>query len=103
MRESNEQRIEDKCYTNTNSNKNQVVNKKDKYSINFFIAGPERSANIKASFELTKVVHIELKDIYTGIGCFQETFSLQGKERAKPYQAPPRHVAYSLQKSFKDK
>ena len=29
-------------------------------------------------------------------------FPLQLKPDSKPYQAPPRHVAYALQKSFKE-
>ena len=41
-------------------------------------------------------------NIFNGIGCFKGTFSLQPKPDSKPYQAPPRCVAYALQKPFKD-
>ena len=35
-------------------------------------------------------------------GCFKGTFSLQLKPDSKPYQVPPRHMAYALQKLFKE-
>ena len=31
----------------------------------------------------------------------QSTFSLQVKQGSKPYQVPPRHIAYVLQEPFK--
>ena len=34
--------------------------------------------------------------------CFEGTFSLQLKHDSKPYQVPPRHVAYALQKLFQE-
>ena len=40
--------------------------------------------------------------VFNGIGCFKGTFSLQLKPDSKPYQAPLRHVAYVLQKPFKE-
>ena len=36
------------------------------------------------------------------IGFFEGTFSLHLKSDSKPYQAPPRHVAYALQEPFKE-
>ena len=42
------------------------------------------------------------KDVFNGIGCFDGMFSLQLKPGSKPYQVPPRHVAYALQKPFKE-
>ena len=41
-------------------------------------------------------------NVFNGIGCFEGTFSLQLKPDSKPYQVPPRDVAYVLQKLFKD-
>ena len=38
--------------------------------------------------------------MFNGIGHFEGTFSLQLKPDSKPYQAPPRHVAYALQKNI---
>ena len=40
--------------------------------------------------------------MFNGIGSFEGTFSLQLKPDSKPYQTPLRHVAYALQKPFKD-
>ena len=44
----------------------------------------------------------DFKDVYSGIGCCDGTFSLQGKPDSKPYQVPPRCVAYVLWKPFKE-
>ena len=41
-------------------------------------------------------------NVVNGTGCFEGTFSIQLKPDSKPYQAPPRCVAYVLQKTFKD-
>ena len=35
-------------------------------------------------------------------GCFDGTFSFQVKLDRKLYQAPPGHVAYAMQKPFKE-
>ena len=40
--------------------------------------------------------------MFTGIGCFDRTFSLHVKPDSKPYQVFPRHIAYALQKPFKE-
>ena len=56
---------------------------------------------MKASTEFTKPIHVEFNDVFTSIECFRETFSIQVKEEAKPYQALPRFVEYSLQKLIK--
>ena len=37
----------------------------------------------------------------TELDVFEGTFSLQLKPDSIPYQVPPRHVAYALQKLFK--
>ena len=41
-------------------------------------------------------------NVFNSIGCFEGTVSLQFKPDSSPYQAPPRCVAYVLQKPFKD-
>ena len=51
---------------------------------------------------MTQRIHEEYGEVFNGIGCFEGTFSLQFKLNSKPYQAPPRHVAYVLQKSFQE-
>ena len=40
------------------------------------------------------------EDVFTGIGCFDGTFSLQVKLDSKPYQVPPWCIAYEIQKPF---
>ena len=47
-------------------------------------------------------MHTVFDNVFKGIGCFKGTFSLQLKPDSKPYHAPLRHVAYALQKPFKD-
>ena len=48
-------------------------------------------------------IHDAFGNVINGIGgCFKGTFSLQLKPDSKPYQAPTRHVAYVLQKPFKE-
>ena len=51
---------------------------------------------------MTQRIHEKFGDVFNSIGCFKGTFSLQFKPDSKPYQAPPRHVAYALQKLFKE-
>ena len=54
------------------------------------------------SAKLTQKIYNVFDNVFNGIGSFKGTFSLQLKPDSKPYQAPPRHVAYALQKLFKD-
>ena len=51
---------------------------------------------------MTQKIHNTFSNVFNGTGCFEGTFSLQLKPDSKPYQAPPRHVAYALQKLFKE-
>ena len=46
----------------------------------------------------TTEIHIDYSDVFTEIGCFQGTFSLQVRDDVKPYKALPSCVAYALQK-----
>ena len=56
----------------------------------------------RSSIAMTQSIHSRFGNIFNGIGCFKGTFSLQLKQDSKPYQAPPRHVAYALQEPFKE-
>ena len=56
----------------------------------------------RKSIELTQKIYNVLDNVFNGIGCIEGAFSLQLEPDTKPYQAPPRHVAYALQKLFKD-
>ena len=47
-------------------------------------------------------MHETFSNVFNSIGCFEGTFLLQLKPESKPYQVPPRHVAYALQKPFKE-
>ena len=49
-----------------------------------------------ASDETTLKIHGEYSDVLTVIGHLKVTFSLHIKDDVKPYQMPPRHVAYAL-------
>ena len=51
---------------------------------------------------MTQRIHKEYGKVFNGIGCFKGTFSLQLTPDSKPYQVPPRSIAYVLQKPFKE-
>ena len=51
---------------------------------------------------MTQRIQEEYGEVFIGIVCFESTFSLQLKLDSKPYQAPPRHIAYVLQKLFQE-
>ena len=55
----------------------------------------------RKSIELTEI-HNVFDNVFNGIGSFEVTFVLKLKSDRKPYQVPPRCVAYALQKPFKD-
>ena len=57
---------------------------------------------MKTSAGLTESVHNELRDVFTTIGCFKETFILQVRERTMPNQSPQGCMTHALQKPFKD-
>ena len=57
--------------------------------------------NRAASVETTLKKHDESSDAFIGIGCFKCTSSSQVKDYAKLHQAPPRCIAFALQKPIK--
>ena len=69
---------------------------------NYFLSSPNVEADKRKSIKVTQKVHNVFDNVFNSIGCFEGTFSLQLKPDSKPYQATPRHVAYALQKPFKD-
>ena len=79
-----------------------IVTDNDTNSIKYFLTGPNSDNNKRVSAEITQQIQREFKDVFSGIGCFNGTFSLQVKPDSKPYQAPPRHIAYALQQPFKE-
>ena len=53
-----------------------------------FITGAQQENDRRAREEITQQLHREFKDVFTGIGCFNGTFSLKTKLDRKPYQLP---------------
>ena len=71
-------------------------------SINYFFSSSNIMADKRQSSKMTQRKHGRFGNIFNGIWCFKGTFSLQLKPNSKPHQATPRHVAYALQKLFKE-
>ena len=71
-------------------------------SINYFHSSNNIDADKRSSITMIQKIHTRFHNVFNGIGCFKGTFSLQLKPDSKPYQAPPRHVAYMLQEPFKE-
>ena len=76
-----------------NTNPNTITNN--------FLSSPNVEADKRKSIKLMGKIHNTFGDVFNGIGCFEGTFSLQLKPDSKPYQVPPRCVAYVLQEPFK--
>ena len=70
--------------------------------INYFYSSYNTDADKSKSNAMTQRKHETYGKVFNGIGCFKGTFSLQLKLDSKPYQAPPRHIAYVLQTLFKE-
>ena len=69
-----------------NSNASPMVSSQNKYKIDYFIAGLEYEAYMKASALLAQSIPKEFKDDFICISCFKKTFLYQIKDGAKPYQ-----------------
>ena len=80
----------------------QIDSNNSNVLINYFYSSQDISGDKKDSTIMTKKVHDKFNDVFNGIGCFKGTFSLQLKPDSKPYQVPPRHVAYALQKPLQE-
>ena len=68
---------------------------------NDIIPGLSQEADRIVSAKIKQQLQKKVKDVLTGIGCLDCIFSLQVIAWSKPYQTPLRHVAYALQKPFK--
>ena len=64
--------------------------------INYFASSSNIDADKRKSIKMTQIIHDKFGDVFNGTGCFKDTFSLQLIPDSRPYQAPPRHVAYAL-------
>ena len=65
-------------------------------SINYFYSSNNVDADKRSSSARMQNICTRFGDVFNGIGCFEGTFLLQLKPESKPYQAPPRHMAYAL-------
>ena len=79
-----------------------MVIDKEPNTINYFLPGPNQDNDKRPSAEITQQLQRDIKDVFTGIGCFDGMFSLQVKPDSKPYQEPLRCFADALQKPFKE-
>ena len=70
--------------------------------INYFYSSNDTDTDKSKSAAMTQRIHETYGEVFNGIGCFEGSLSLQLKLDSKPYQAPPRHVAYALQKPLKE-
>ena len=82
-------------HTNTDGSKFETedkptVNDNNNNSIKYFLPGLNSDSDKKASDEITQWLQRKFKDIFSGIGCFNGTFSLQVKPDSKTYQATPK-------------
>ena len=75
-------------YLNSYTNKTHISD--------YFHSSDNKEADQRVSETITNRIHNEYSYLFYGIGCFEDTFSLQVKEGSCPYQAPPRRIAYAL-------
>ena len=71
-----------------NKDKSMVIDNENS-RINYILPGPIQDNEKRASSEITQKLQRGFKDVFTGIGCFDGTFSLQLKPDSKPYQELP--------------
>ena len=91
----------DGIFKTTNNNNGVTVNPNANTLTKYFLSCPNVETGKRKSAELTQQMHAEFDDVFTGIGCFEGTFSLQLKPNNRPYQVPQRCVAYALQNHSK--
>ena len=78
-----------KCYTSTNRNSKSenkdkpTVTDNENSKINYFLPGPNQNNDKRVSAEITLQLQKDFKDVFTRIGCFDGTFSLQVKPDGK--------------------
>ena len=90
-------------FRTTNNSKESTVNTNTNTLTKYFLSFPNDETGKGKGTKLIQQIHKEFDNVFHSIGCFKGTFSLQLKPDSRPYQAPPRDVAYMLQKPFKDK
>ena len=89
-------------YGNSNFNNSQITPPYPTImKLNIFFQGQAKRVT-KTSTEITKQLQKEFKDVLTGIVCFDVMSPMQVKPDSKSYQVPWWHIAYVLQKPFKE-
>ena len=84
----------EKCKAKTGSiskfdNKDKpTVTDKESNTMNNFLPCLNQDNDKRMTAEITQQLQRDFKDVFTGIHCFDETFSLQVKSDTKLYQAP---------------
>ena len=58
-------------------------------------ARTDKEADMVARSNPTQELHSKYTNVFSGIGCFKGTISLQVKEGEKPYQTQPRCRVYA--------
>ena len=100
---------------NEQSNQNKSQTKRNLYinlhndisinqAIHYFIADLRREADMTEITKITQEIFNTFNDVFSGIGCFKGTFSLQVKDGMKPYWAPPRGkhtISKTIQESIR--
>ena len=109
-KENNKQEAQTNADSHTNM-RSCAINKQDTNiqrqqgtsinTINYFASSSNTDADKTKSSKMMQIIHDKFGDVFNGIGCFEGTFSLQLKPDSRPYQTPPRHVAYALQNPSK--
>ena len=62
----------------------------------YFRSSSNREVDKGACKILTKKIHNDFSDVFTGIGWCNGTIKLQVREGSHPHQAPSRRVSYAL-------
>ena len=73
---------DEKCYVTTdttskfdNKDRPKVIDKEPN-TINYFLLGPNQDSDTRVSTETTHQLQRDFKYVFTGIGCFDGTFSM---------------------------
>ena len=67
-----------------------------------FNSSNNKEADKRVNEAITNRIHNEFYSLFSGTTCLEGTFFMQVKDGSCPYQAPPRRVAYALQKPLKE-
>ena len=69
-------------------NDTQPITKETNNEIEYFLPGPNKENEKRASTNITKHIQKEFEEVFMAIECFEGMFSLQVKLDSKPCQVP---------------